>query len=143
MKCIAYKGGYKYQLDEEYRDTITIHPVEDVCSPGDFVTLSKEGELVLKKGYAWDGATDPAPDTSNIMRGSLVHDALYQLMREEVLNKDSFRDQADRLLQQICKDDGMNPFFAWIVYQAVRICGGSAADPSSKKIVIKAPKACG
>jgi hypothetical protein len=34
------------------------------------------------KGYAWNGPSGPTLDTRNFMRGSLVHDALYQLMRE-------------------------------------------------------------
>ena len=49
---------------------------------------------------AGDGPSGPAIDTKNFMRASLVHDALYQLMRLGTLDK-SRRQYADRLLQTI------------------------------------------
>jgi hypothetical protein len=76
------------------------------------------------------------------MRGSLVHDALYQLMRGEYIAKNDYRERADRILQQMCREDGMSVVRAWIVYQGVHIFGDPAADPSHKKAVIKAPKKC-
>ena len=142
MECISYKKGYKYQLAEEYSTGITIQPEEDISSRGDYVMLSKEGNIRIKKGYAWDGPSGPTIDTLNFMRGSLVHDALYQLMRERKLDKDIHRDLADRLLQQMCKEDGMSSLRAWWVYKGVSIFGGGAADPKNLKPVIKAPKPC-
>jgi hypothetical protein len=64
------------------------------------------------------------------MRGSLVHDALYQLMRERHLDIDIHRTAADLLLQQICKKDGMTSIRTWWVYQGVRIGGGPSEDPA-------------
>ena len=80
MKRIFYSKGYKYQLKREYSLLTRICPDDDIQTL--FVTLSKNGFLRIKTGYAWDGASGPAIDTRNFMRGSLVHDALYQLMRE-------------------------------------------------------------
>ena len=142
MECISYKEGYKYQLFEEYYTDIPIKPEEDISSSGDYVILSKEGKIVIKKGYAWDGPSGPTIDSLNFMRGSLVHDALYQLMREKKLIKAIHRDSADRLLQQMCKEDGMSSIRAWGVYQGVSKFGESAADPKNIKLVIKAPKSC-
>ena len=81
MKCIAYNGGYKYQLKEEYTfaDTGIIPPATITT---DFIGLDLAGNLTTAKGYAWDGPSGPTIYTRNFMRGSLAHDALYQLMRE-------------------------------------------------------------
>ncbi len=138
MEYISYKKGYKYQLVETYIAKIDILPETPVDT--DYLGLTAEGELAIKKGYAWDGPSGPTVDTLNFMRGSLVHDALYQLMRERHLDKDTHRDPADRLLQQMCRQDGMSAFRAWIVYQGLRLGGGPAADPSSSKPITKAPK---
>jgi hypothetical protein len=76
------------------------------------------------------------------MRGSLVHDALYQLMRDEYLDRAVYRDAADRTLQKICKEDGMWSLRAWWVYQGVRLFADPAADPASKRPWIRAPEGC-
>ena len=76
------------------------------------------------------------------MRGSLVHDALYQLMRESFLDFKKDRDAADRLLKKMCREDGMSAIRAWWVYWGLRIGGGPAADPANKKPEVKAPKNC-
>ena len=76
------------------------------------------------------------------MRGSLIHDALYQLMRERYLDKEKYREPADRLLQSICKEDGMSSLRAWLVYLGVRLGGDPSADPASDKPVVRAPEAC-
>jgi uncharacterized protein DUF1353 len=140
MECISYKKGYKYQLVEEYSTDIPIKPDENIIS--DYINLSRDGKLVIKKGYAWDGPSGPTWDTLNFMRGSLVHDALYQLMRAEKLDKDKYREPADRLLQKMCQEDGMSSIRAWVVYQGVRLGGEPSADPVNKKPIIRAPKSC-
>ena len=57
--------------------------------------LNTKGHLIIKRSYAWDGPSGPTIDTKNFMRGSLVHDALYQLMRHEHLSSDEWRAVAD------------------------------------------------
>ncbi len=140
MKCIAYKGGYKYQLKRDYTLDIPIKPEADITSA--FITLSRDGNLFIKSGYAWDGPSGPTLDTQNFMRGSLVHDALYQLMRENELDDAIYRDKADRLLQEHCKEDGMTSIRAWCVYQGVHFCGRPAADPDKARPLKHAPKGC-
>lgn len=142
MECISYKKGYKYQLVEPYVTDIPVKPDSDITSPSGFIKLTAEGCLTIEKGYAWDGPSGPAIDTLNFMRGSLVHDALYQLMREGSLDKEAYREKADRLLQTICREDGMSCICAWGAYKGLRIGGDPAADPANKKPVIKAPKSC-
>ncbi len=140
MECISYKEGYKYQLVEAYAVAIPIQPDTDIET--DYIDLSRDGNLTIKKGYAWDGPSGPTIDTLNFMRGSLVHDALYQLMREDELENTHHREPADRLLQEMCKQDGMSALRAWWVYQGLRFGGDPAADPANKKPVVRAPKAC-
>lgn len=139
MEFIVYKSGYKYQLKEDYVTGIDIKPEAPIIT--DYIALASDGTLTIKKGYAWDGPSGPTFDTLNFMRGSLVHDALYQLMRERHLDKKKYRDFADRLLQAMCKEDGMSGLRAWWVYQGVRFGGDPAADPANDKPVLRAPKA--
>ena len=140
MECIGYKKGYKYQLAAAYECNIDIKPKDSIVT--EYIDFSIEGKLTIKKGYAWDGPSGPTYDSLNFMRGSLVHDALYQLMRENHLGKDEYRDPADRQLQTMCKEDDMSSIRARWVYLGVKWGGKPSADPSNKKPVIKAPKAC-
>ena len=140
MECIVYKAGYKYQLKGNHITQIEIKPEAPIDT--EYLALTTSGTLTVKDGYAWDGPSGPTVDTLNFMRGSLVHDALYQLMREGHLDEDKHRDAADRLLQKMCKEDGMSTVRAWGVYQGVHLFGGPSADPASNKPRIRAPKGC-
>ena len=140
MKCIAYKGGYKYQLKESYAVRIPVIPAAAIHT--EYVSLETTGDLSLKEGYAWDGPSGPTIDTLTFMRGSLVHDALYQLMREGYLDHTVYREAADRTLRDICKEDGMWSVRAWWVYQGVRLFADPAADPADDRPLRYAPKGC-
>jgi hypothetical protein len=140
MKGIAYNGGYKYQLKETCCVAIDIKPA--VAINTDYINLDTEGILTIAKGYAWDGPSGPTIDTLTFMRGSLVHDALYQLMRERHLDHNAYRDTADRILQKICREDGMWFLRAQWVYQGVRLFADPAADPAATRPVTAAPKGC-
>lgn len=135
-KFIRYQGGYKYQLFEEYVVTVGIAQANDIVT--DFIDLSPVGRLVIKKGYAWDGPSGPTFDTLNFMRGSLVHDALYQLMRQKHLDRDVFRDEADDELEKICREDGMSWARSKWVHLGVRVFGGKATEEPNP--VITAPE---
>ena len=138
--CIAYKAGYEYQLKHEYCIDIEVRPEQLIDIP--YLTLTPEGKLTVKVGYAWDGPSGPTIDTLNFMRGSLVHDALYQLMRERQLDHEKYRELADRLLQKMCREDGMSAIRAWIVYHGVRLGGGPSADPANDRPIVYAPRQC-
>ena len=138
MKTIAYKSGYKYQLSEDYtQDSIGIKPEKDANLY--YLILNTEGDLFIRSGYAWDGPSGPAIDTKNFMRASLVHDALYQLMREGHVSQYKYRDKADRLMQSICREDGMSRIRASWVYYGVKWFAKSASDTANKRPVIYAP----
>ena len=132
--------GYKYQLMEKYVHETHWTFSKAMEASGKWVALSKTGRLTLKKGYAWDGPSGPTIDTKNFMRGSLVHDACYQLMRVKLLPQ-SQRKAADVLFWLICLDDGMSRTRADYVYHAVRAFGAGSARPPKqpKPVIITAP----
>lgn len=125
---IKYKKRrkYKYNLHSKYTHPTGI-AVTKPKKTG-YVQIDAKGNLLIKAGYAWDGPSGPTIDTKNFMRGSLVHDALYQLMRERVI-KQGERDEVDKLLKDICRADGMSRIRAWWVYQGVKFGGASSAKP--------------
>ena len=137
MEAIKYRGGYKYQLCEDYRVQTPIIPEKDIVTP--YVNLTHTGLLSIREGYAWDGASGPTFDTANSMRGSLVHDAFYALMRDGCIEHKQWRDSIDRLLQAICIEDGMWRVRAWMWYMGVKIGAGPCVMPSHNKPIQQAP----
>lgn len=133
---IKYRGGYKYQLYETYTVEIRVFPDKEITT--EFIGLTTNGILTVRRGYAWDGPSGPTIDTPNFMRGSLIHDALYQLLRERHLGG-SWRDDADQELRRVCTEDGMSWVRTIWVYWAVRWAGGPFADPAYDRPVLEAP----
>lgn len=121
---IKYRGGYKYQLAEQYHHWLDIRPEQPIAD--DFISLDIDGHLILHKGYACDGPSGPTFDTPTFIRGAFVHDAGYQLIRNQLL-PDSTREYWDKLLYRICRDAGMSSVRAWYVLKAVRVFGLSSA----------------
>ncbi len=133
---IKYRKGYKYQLNNVYVENIGFSTNKNIDT--EYIELNIDGLLIIKKGYAWDGASGLTIDTKSFMRGSLEHDALYQLMRMNLLNYKIYRLLADKRLYKIIKQDGMFKFRAWYVYRIVRTFGKRFAKPKRPKIY-KAP----
>lgn len=100
---VHYKEGYKYVLAEDFKFGTDLIGYEVIT---DYIDLQPNGVLTIRKGYAWDGASGPTIDTPSTYRGSLVHDALYQLMRMELLSL-KFRGEVDDYLRFLCEEDGM------------------------------------
>jgi hypothetical protein len=128
---IRYKEGYKYQLVEDYTAPTGIIPPQAIMTH--FIELSADGRIAIRADYAWDGPSGPTIDTANFMRGSLEHDALYQLMREGLLPPD-YRAKADMRLWTVCLEDGMSAIRAWWVFRGVRIGGESSIQPRPDEI---------
>jgi len=133
---IRYRGGYKYQLANSVSILTNIRPPSDIQT--EFIALSKSGVLFIRKGYAWDGPSGPTIDTKSSMRASLIHDALYQLMREGHLGG-YYRGAADEELYRLCIEDGMWKWRAWLWRREVKKFAGFAACPSNNKEVLVAP----
>jgi len=117
---------YKYNLHNQY----AINTGIKADRPGQhgLLNITAKGMLTIGTGYSWDGPSGISVDTTNFMRGSLVHDALYQLMREGIVDI-KHKGKADRLLRAICRTDGMSRVRAWYVWRAVKRFGKSSCMP--------------
>jgi hypothetical protein len=124
--------AYKYELAE-----ITIADVPEVSDLNinhPYFSISN-GKLVAVVGYAWDGASGPTIDDNTNLEPSLVHDVLYQAIREGLLPI-SRRDTCDRIFKRLCLEHGMASFRAEYYYLALKYFGESSAkkDESEMKI---------
>jgi len=133
---IIYRDGYLYQTEANYEVQTAIRPPSRIGNG--FVHLSPDGTLSITEGYAWDGPSGPTIHTRNFMPGSLIHDALYQLMRLQFLPLDC-RQAADEELRLACLQDGMSSIRAGWVYLAVRLFGQRAASPAGERPLQFAP----
>ena len=139
MTQIRYKGFYKYQLQQDYLVKTRIVPSSPVCT--DYIKLHENGLLEIRKGYARDGPSGPVIDTSENMRSSLVHDALYQLLRNGYLqDPESIRKLADQEFRDMSIEDGVNRWRAWAWYYGLRVGGSPAASYENKKKTLVAPE---
>lgn len=116
-KIKYYDRGSFYVLAETYTCFIGVFPDRNIAS--DYVSLTKDGRITLQKGYAWDGPSGPTIDTKSSLRGSLIHDGCYQLARNKLLST-QWKDKADRILMDICIEDGMWEWRAKLWYKGVR-----------------------
>lgn len=136
---IKYTEGYKYRLEESYRCITQVKGftanILDIDTQVDWIRISADGEIFIREGYCWDGPSGPTIDSKDFMRGSLVHDAFYQLMRDGKIPQ-SCRIDADRELRDICIEDGMPPMYAALVFSAVQEFAESSAIQQDPKILV-------
>ena len=132
---VFYKEGYHYQL---VQPLVIATGITGFHIETDYVTLFRDGLMVLHKGYAWDGASN-FPDFSWIMRGSCGHDGGYQLIRLGLLPT-KYKVVFDALLGKHCVQDGAFTVVARGVTIAVERFGGAHVGPTSIKPVLCYPK---
>lgn len=113
---IYYRAGYKYQLARDYSIQLDLKLPTDIVT--EYVIITKDGLMILKRSYAWDGCSGPTYDDKTNMRGGLVHDGGYQLMRLGLLPPE-YKDIFDKLLRFICLEDGMWKIRAWYYFEGV------------------------
>lgn len=136
-KFIEYKAGFKYQLHKTYVQDTAIYPSEPVKTR--YISLSMEGKLHIHYGYAYDGPSGPTIDTKSSMRGALVHDAFYQLMRMGLLDR-KWKAAIDKLFESMLVQDKMCRCRARIWYRGVQKLAGDATLAENVKKVHTAPK---
>lgn len=134
---IKYRTGFKYQLAESYSCATPIKPEKAVKH--EFFTLSKNGKLRIKQGYAWDGASGPTFDTKSSMRPSLVHDAFCQMMRSRLIDYDKWQDTVNEFFKQQCKEDGMWAWRAALWYRAVELADAGNPNQGPDGEILEAP----
>ncbi len=131
---MKYKKGYKYQLVEKYTTNVQIFPTLSIDTH--FISLSTAGQLIIRKSYAWDGASGPTLDTEDTMIPALVHDALYQLLREGHLAP-CYLKNVDEQLDRMLRNRGMSGIRRWIWRRGLALAGGSAALPENVKEIFE------
>ena len=80
----TYVDGYKYQLRQPILVHIGLEVDQNIIT--DLVIYRKDGWMLVRKYFAWDGASGPTIDTPATVIASAVHDAGYSLMRQELLS---------------------------------------------------------
>jgi len=135
-KSIFYSEGYKYQLRRDYSTEYHLYPKKTIST--EWITLTSTGWLTIRRGYAWNGPSGPTFDTDSSLRGSLEHDAIYQLIRLGLLSKEC-KDIADQQLHDTCEEDGMVPIRADIWQEGVHLFGASSTKKGSEPKILEAP----
>ena len=127
---IVYRNlpTWKYQLLEDWYADIR---VKGFNINNNMFHLYRTGRLIVLRGYAWDGPSGPTIDTKTFMRASVVHDVLYQLLREGKLPP-SYRKLADQELIRYAKLDGMNLVRRFYAYWTLRAFASGAAKLKTK-----------
>lgn len=107
-----------------FQIAVTLNPAE-----WDFIRLEKGGILTIKKGYRWDGASRPCkPDCEEYdfhYRPTVVHDALYDLMRLGYLEPDKTHWERGELPYRGITLEGwitkliLQQFLEWVVHSRV------------------------
>lgn len=142
----SWQSGYSFKDNYAFEDKIGVVRL----------VLKKNGIIIVKKGYAWDGCTPKIclfdilfgiPDGVVHVRtrkpkayyASLVHDALYQFLPDDL---PLTRKDADDCFLKLMGETGFFP--RYIYYAAVRIFGGFFAgigrrirNPHGRKVVLQ------
>jgi len=105
---IVWSAGYKYQLERDAFFDTPLRPKSEIVT--EYITLLPCGQLILRKGYAWNGPNFPAVHTRRSIIASLPHDGLYQLIELGLLS-DNDRRNCDVVLENIMaepfQDEGL------------------------------------
>ncbi len=133
---IRYSEGYKYQLEALYACET---PVTGTLIEDDLFTLYESGLLVIRKGFAWDGASGPTFDTKSSMRASLVHDVFCVCMRDGRLSYEKWQDTVNEFFRQQCIEDGMWHWRAGLWHAAVEFADAGNPDQGRDRVVLTAP----
>ncbi|RKY10477.1 MAG: hypothetical protein DRP56_00845 [Planctomycetota bacterium] len=132
---IKYSKGHKYQLNG---DACFVTGITGFDCSTKYITLEPYGSVLIKDGYAWDGPSGPTIDTKSTIRGSLLHDALYQLIRLELLPS-GYRKVADREAACRWRADKMWRIRAWVWTKILGKHAATAAHPDHKRMIYTAP----
>lgn len=96
----------------------------------EFITLKRD-KIVIDKNYTWDGASGISWDNTPFIFASIVHDALYALIREGKIPV-KYRKWADDVMWAINRHHGMWRVRCFWTWAGVRLFGGSAIRKKKK-----------
>lgn len=118
---ILYADGYKYQMRENAVADSRIRPGKLINH--EYFAISVDGVILVRRGYAWDGASGPAIDDPGTLLPSVFHDAGYQAIQLKLL-EEFWREALDQMYESLCIECGVNPARARAHYLALRGFGG-------------------
>lgn len=133
---IKYVDGFKYQLAQDY---LISTPIVGTVIVDDYFTLNMNGDLVIHRGYAWDGASGPTFDTASSMRASLVHDVFCQVMRDKRLSYEKWQNKVNDLFEKMCIEDGMWAWRAKLWHAAVEFADAGNPSQGPDRLIKEAP----
>lgn len=117
---IYYREGYLYQTARPYVISTDVAPPATIDT--EFFTLYANGVLLIKQGYAWDGASY-CPEWLVPPEASCPHDAFCQLMRHGLLPYEVYSAKVHGLLRDMVAVR-RGRFLAGIVHKAVTLARG-------------------
>lgn len=124
-KIVYQKFGDRcYQLAREYQFVTQCRPSERVSIP--FIVLEPTGQCTLAQGFVFDGASGPVFQTKTILRAACEHDAKYRLMREGLLDAETYQVVADAELHNRMLEDGVIAIRADLFFTAVHELGSKS-----------------
>lgn len=130
------EAKYKYRL--RHGKSIFLAELLEVSNVETEWYEISDGWLHIHNHYSWDGPSGPTRDDASNLRGSLIHDVLYQALREGTIHQrfnrfdpekyhGIFRKAADGIFHRLILQDGMPKWRARYYYLAVRWFGRKAA----------------
>lgn len=140
-----WRRKYKYILIEDVTVFVGIlgTPIET-----EWFKLTIDGFLTIKSGYAWDGCTGMI-DTNSNMEAGLVHDCLYQMLRESLIPNYStvhlldrkkclelfqkMREKVDNIFAVLLEAGGCWRITIFTAPRVVKLMGQKNAIPKSLK----------
>ena len=126
--------NYKYKLEEDIAFSTSIIGIEVKT---EYIELKSHGVLVIRKGYMWDGVTGLPSFATDAMlkhtaRGSLLHDAFYQLIRLRLIPA-YLKHKIDLEMKERFTQDGLGKIVVSMFYQAVKNFGSQYCKPGDVK----------
>jgi len=97
-------GDWKYQTKIDLTIQTGLKGCPEIET--EYLRLRPSGVLFIRAGYAWNGSNWTQDEKA--MLASLVHDALYQLMRMGLLSRTVFRKPADALYRDLYFAEAMS-----------------------------------
>jgi len=123
------KHAFKYLVEENFSVKTPIRSSREIDTW--YCTLSPEGVLMVKRGFASDGASGWTFDTDATKQPAVEHDIFYKLMRKKLVGI-SWKPIIDVFFRDRLVEEGMSKCRAdmWLIM--VDAYGWKAATKPSK-----------
>lgn len=128
---IAYVKADKFILGRDEFFSLPFKPKETIRTS--YCTFYDNGDLHIKRGFLWS-ANFPAINTENTKPASLLHDCIYNLIKDGFLPREPYREHGDRLLYDVLIECNVLQYRAFAWYKAVQLGGDEALDSPPPKM---------